>query len=183
MARPQHEFAGNMGGLTKAPSSVLTRPADTNIYAAGDLIASSTTGGSVVVPSFTGVRAAGRTSLIRGGRLVSNVTTGWGVLLSIDLFLASAAAAGAPTFAAGDNAAYAVTTGAARWIGRMTGTLLQFADGAAGPLTLSGVNEIPVDFTAEDAYLVYWTLAVGAAMTPTPISAQTFTLYPTLFLD
>jgi hypothetical protein len=183
MARAQHEFAGNMGGLTKAPSSILTRPADTTPYAAGDLIASSTTAGSIVVPSFAAVRAAGRTSLIRGGRLVSNVTTGWGVLLSIDLFLASAAAAGAPTHTNGDNGAYTIATGAARWLGRMTGTLIQFTDGAAGPLTCSGVNEIPVDFTAEDAYLVYWTLAVGAAMTPTPISGQTFTLYPTLFLD
>ena len=48
----------NSGAITN-PTSVLTRPANTTAYASGQLIASSTTAGSIVVRSFAIATSAG----------------------------------------------------------------------------------------------------------------------------
>ncbi|HEY3697680.1 hypothetical protein, partial [Phenylobacterium sp.] len=58
------------------PATTLTRPADTTAYAANDLVASSTTAGSVTVPSFTATRVAAGSFRVAELRLASNHTTG-----------------------------------------------------------------------------------------------------------
>src|SRR5690242_11771933 len=58
------------GGAITNPTSTLTRPANATAYAANQLIASSTTAGSVVVPSFTTLTGTG---IIARLRLRTNV--------------------------------------------------------------------------------------------------------------
>ena len=133
-------------------TSTLTRPADTLVYAVGDLIASSTTAGSVVVPSFTVTPGSAISAL----RLVTNKTSGWGgVTLSANAWIA------APAFTNGDNGAYAVATGYANYLGTFLFSLIQFGDGASARATvnLGGIiwERLP------SGLLVYWDLK---AMTP-----------------
>ena len=145
------------------PTSVLTRPANTTAYAVGNLIASSTTAGSVAVPSFTVAAGAAITAL----RLVTNKTSGWsGVQLSVRLWTT------APTFTNGDGGAYAVATGAAGYIGTFLFSLIQFGDGAAerGTVNLGGI----IWEKLASGLLVYWDLQINTVATPA--SAQTFTL-------
>ena len=77
------------GGLSLTitnPTSTLTRPANTTAYAANQIIASNTSGASVVVPSFAIANSAGGASIPRL-RLSTSVTTGWGgVVININLW-------------------------------------------------------------------------------------------------
>src|SRR5437660_138343 len=87
------------GGSITNPASTLTRPANTTAYAANQLIASSTTAASIVVPSFATVAGAG---ILPRLRLRTNAPSGWGgINLSINLWSA------APTYTNGDSGAYA----------------------------------------------------------------------------
>jgi len=151
------------------PSSVLTRPANTTAYAPGQLIASSTTAGSIVVPSFAATPGAQGAGSIRRFRLYTNKNAGMdAVTLAVGLWTA------APTFTNGDGGAYAVATGAAGWIGSFGGSLVQVGDGAyliAGP----DVGQ-SIDFVLSSGQLIYWTMQTSTAFTPA--SAQTFTLVP-----
>jgi hypothetical protein len=110
--------------------SIVTRPADTTAYASGDLIANSTTAGSVVPISFANVqRNAGGLARLRRVRLRK---TGAGVAnctIRVHLFTA------APTVSSGDNAAIVIATGAAAYVGAVDVVVGQsFTDGAAGQL-------------------------------------------------
>lgn len=154
------------------PSSVLTRPADTTAYAQNDLVASSTTAGSIVVPSFHGFGPSIPFQL-RKVRLYTNKTSGMAsVTWTIDFWNA------APTFTNGDNGAYAVATGAASWLGSVTTTAMaQAGDGAycdGAPVTGS---EIAMNQVTDQ---IYWSLQMTYASGFTPASGQTFTLAPEL---
>jgi hypothetical protein len=97
---------GNSAAITN-PTSTLTLPAATTAYTAGELIASSATAGSVVVPSFSIPNTAGGFYAPRM-RLATNdaTSTGWpGVQVQIDLWSA------APTFSTGDRTTWALSTG------------------------------------------------------------------------
>ena len=89
------------------PSHTITRPADTNAYTAGDLIANSTTAGSVVPMRFgvSGLANAGR-GLVKAARLLKSATTTTDAQFRVWLFTAS------PTVTNGDNGALAVATAA-----------------------------------------------------------------------
>ncbi len=164
-----------VGGYTDTPSSAtLTRPADSVAYAANDLIASSTTAGSVVVPNVAVARNAAGSGLIRGGVLRATQTSGLSAcLMRIDLW------SGAPTFVGGDNAAYAVATGAAAWLGAMNCTLQQFNDGAVASMLPEAGTEI--GFKLASGQLIYWTLQTQSAFTPQ--SAVVFTFVPVVLQD
>ena len=157
--------ASTSGTLTN-PTSVLTRPANTTAYAAGNLVGSSTTAGSVTVPSFSIANTAGG-SVIPKVLLSTNVTTGWaGIGYQIDFWRA------APTFTNGDGGAYAVATGAANYLGSYTGTFAQAGDGAyseAAPV----LGNVVAPKLASGAS-IFWTIKITSAATP--ISGQTFTL-------
>jgi hypothetical protein len=161
------------GGITGNPTSVLTRPANTTAYTANQLIASSVTAGSVVVPSFNvsgcQLSACAQSSLLRRIKLLTNATTGMGsATFTIEFWSA------APTFTNGDGGAYAVATGAAKWLGSMTiTTFTQVGDGAYGIGTPPVGSEISMNLGPGNSQ-VFWTL--DATVGFTPISGQTFTL-------
>jgi hypothetical protein len=151
------------------PTSTLTRPANTTAYASGELIASSTIAGSIVVPSITVARGSGLGFGIRYARLYTNTT--WSSV-AVTLRLWSAA----PTYANGDGGAYDVTLGSASYLGSYSMTFAAFAggDGAFAVAQPNGATEIDVMLSSGTA--IYWDLAIGGAATP--ISGQTFTFIP-----
>ena len=153
------------GQSIATPSSSFTRPADVTAYSAGDLIASSTTAASVVVPVIA-IPFAGNSAIIPRVRLSTNVTTGWAVTVTVTLWSV------APTYTAGDNAAYAVATGAANKISTFSCVLLQYGDGASGPCSLDAGNVALVRMPSTGN--LYWDLQATSGLTP--ISGQTFTL-------
>lgn len=158
-----------MGSYTSNRTSVLTRPSDTTAYAINDLIASSVTAGSIVVPPVVFYRdqynRAG--GMIVRLRIVSNHTTGLsGVAVVVRVWAA------APTFTNGDNGAYAVATGAANYLGKFAGTFEQFADGAVAELVPSVGSVVGV--VGAVAGSIYWDLQTSTAFTPQ--SGKTFTL-------
>jgi hypothetical protein len=161
-------------GVTSNPSSPLTRPADTTAYAANDLIASNTTAGSVVVPSFTAMRVAAGGASIAKLRLLSNHTANLGSV-GVKVRLWSAA----PTYTNGDNGAYAVATGAAGHLGTFTGTFEQFGDGASAALVPDAGSFDSIKLAA--GQLIYWDLQTTTAFTPQ--SGKTFTLVPQVLQD
>lgn len=176
---PARAQSPNPQPTTNTPCGVLTRPADTNAYASGDLIASSTTAGSVVVPSCIVARfpagASGPNSgIVTRFRLATNVTTGWGsAVITLNFWSA------APTYTNGDNGAYAVATGAAGYLGQVSVTLTQFGDGAAGQGAWAVGNFAALRTSV--GQVIYWDMQVAATLTP--ISGQTFTLVPEELTD
>lgn len=159
---------------TNTACGVQTRPADTTAYASGDLIANSTTAGSVVLPTCVVARFAAGSGLLTRFRLYTNVTTGWGsAVITINLWSAQ------PTYTNGDNGAYAVATGAAGYLGQTQVTLTQFGDGAAGQGAISVGNFAGLKLAS--GQVIYWDMQVAAALTP--ISGQTFTLVPEELTD
>jgi hypothetical protein len=158
------------GAITN-PTSTLTRPSNTTAYASGQLIASSTTAGSVVVPSFSIASAAGGAILPRIRIRASLSPSSWqGVNLSVNLWSA------APTYTNGDAQPYAVATGSATWLANYLVTLTQFGDGAVGAGPLTGANEMALKLASGTA--VFWDLQV--LNSATPAAGQTFTLIPEL---
>ncbi len=157
------------GVVVANPSSVLTRPANTTAYAAGQLIASNVTAGSVVVPSFTATPGSAGNGSIKRLRLYSNKTSGMGgVQLQVELWTT------APTFTNGDGGTYAVATGAAGWIGSFTFDATQVGDGMYCVAMPDAGNS--VDFALASGTAIFWTLKTNSVFTPA--SAQTFTAVP-----
>jgi hypothetical protein len=123
---------GQIGGFTANPSATFTRPADTTAYASGDLVANSTTAGSVVAMSFTVARVAAGSVCIRKARLQKSTTTTANAAFRLHLYTA------APTIANGDNAAWSTTR--AGYLGSIdfaSANALAFSNGAA-------INGLPV---------------------------------------
>jgi hypothetical protein len=149
-------------GIIANPTSTLTRPANTTAYASGELIANSTTAGSVVVPSFT-VPASGVG--IQRIRLKTNATTGWGgVNILVTLW-----GAVAPTYTNGDGGTYApATTG--DMLGQYMVTLNQYGDAASG----NGAIVVGSVAALAGYSTLYWDAQIQSAATP--ISGQTFKL-------
>lgn len=145
------------------------RTTDTVAYSAGDLVANSTTSGSVAPLSWSTKTGGGSTPFviprIRLHKTKSDVTN---AQFRIHLFSAT------PTFAAGDNSDVATTvaTPSANWIGSFDGTMVaKFADGCA-------VDCVPTqalrrfDYASAGASL-YGVIEALAAYTPA--SGETFT--------
>jgi hypothetical protein len=148
------------------PSATITRPADTTAYTAGDLIASSTTAGSVSYGALTVASSAG-SFIITRARLISNHTTGLDqIQLRARLWL------GAPTVTNGDNGAFAITTGGTTEIGRFEFTMEQFSDGACGFAVPYIGSEIRRKLASGTD--INWTLEAVDGFTPQ--SGKTFTL-------
>lgn len=152
--------------------STLTRPANTTAYggtvSTPQLIASSTTAGSIVVPTFN-IQNPNTNIIVPGGSLVTNVTTGWGgVALLIDLWT------NAPTFSNGDGGTYAVATGSTFQRAQYSCTLVQNADGATCQLVPVGITAPMVHPSTNNTGLIYWDIQIQSSATP--ISGQTFTL-------
>lgn len=154
------------GRVQLVAAAAMTRPADTTAYASGDLLANSTTAGSVVPLEFT--IGDGASGMIRRVRLRTSRTSGGTTNAMFRLHLYRAA----PTPANGDNGAFS-TNQAASYLGAFDVTVdSQFTDGAAGNgLPLAG-SEIGFQLPAGTTSL-RGLLEVRAAYTP--VSGEQFT--------
>lgn len=140
-------------------ANAFTRPNDTNVYAAGDLIANSTTAGSVTPISLPlAVRAAGGVTRIERIRLRKTGTTTTNAQFRVHLFSSS------PTVANGDNGAFSPSS-VANWIGSFDVVVdragVDGAIGAGVPVSGSSVTAtIPAGTT------LFALLEARAAYTP-----------------
>jgi hypothetical protein len=136
-------------------ASSFTLPATTTAYTAGQLMANSATGASVVVPSFNINSMAGSSDIVlHRGQLWINDTTAssWnGQKITIDLWSV------APTFTTGDRSTFSPTTGTANHMAAFTCTMsLIYGDGVWGEcsintgsaLIISGNNPTQIFWTA-----------------------------------
>ena len=183
-----HAFAQAAGGgctitscaATNSPSLLTTGTATS--LSAGQIIASSSTAGSIVVPSFS-IAYANGSAIVPKLILVTNATSGWSAAQTqIDTW------SSAPTFTNGDGGTYAVATGSANYLGSYTCTfggvsgsanLGQAGDGAyAECVPNSGTVNIP---KLSNGNLVYWSML--SLSTVTKASGATFTVRPASALN
>jgi len=147
-------------------NATVTRPADTTAYASGDLVANSTTAGSVTPMQFTVALWAGGTGMIRRCRIRKTGTSITNASFRLHLYNAS------PTPANGDNGAFS-TNQAANYVGALDVTMGQaFTDGASGngvPLVGSEIN-----FDLPSGTVLFGLLEARAAYTPA--SGEVFTV-------
>jgi hypothetical protein len=152
-----------MAGLfvRRLPSTSFTRPADTTAYASGDLMANSTTAGSVVPMTFSPVtRGASRSAQIRRVRISKTGTSVTNASVRLHLYNTSTI-----TAANGDNGAWS-TSAAASYVGSVDVTIDKaMTDGAAGNATC--------EFNTGSISLYGLLEARGAY---TPASAEVFTV-------
>lgn len=152
-------FPQFVSGRVHRASANFTRPADTTAYAAGDLIANSTTAGSVVPMSFNVGCSEG---LVRAAYFKSNTTT-LPSTTAMRLHLWSQA----PTTSGGDNAAvFASTAGLATSTGYL-GYIDMSADVWFSDATMgSGVPYPDVHFDLGTGTTLYGLLEATSAITP-----------------
>ncbi len=161
-----------MPNISIIAAPTFTRPSDTTQYAAGDLVANSTTAGSVVPLVFAIPRGLGKNLKFIGVKMTkSDGADITGAVFRTWLFSAS------PTVTNGDNGAIAGDWAAAGYIGRLQGGTMLLGDDA--------VDATYVDVNAQVYhYLGTETLIYGlieATGTYTPASAETFT--PSIVLE
>jgi hypothetical protein len=150
------------------PTSVMSLPATTTAYTAGQLIANSATAGSVIVPSIS-IPGAFRSAMISRGRLSTNdaTSTAWGAqTVTVDLWSV------APTFTNGDRGAWSPATGTANHLGALTCVMsAEYGDGAYAECSLA-VGQAAIAVPASG--VIYWTLnaSTGSGVTG---ASKTFT--------
>lgn len=157
---------GEVGGRIATPSANFTRPSDTTAYASGDLVANSTTAGSVVSLSWTITRIATGSAILRRVRLRKSGTGVTNAQFRVHFYSA------APTAANGDNGVWS-TSGVADYLGAVDVTVDRaFTDGAAG-------NGVPVTGSEINIALASGSTIRGlveARGAYTPASAEVFTI-------
>ncbi len=158
-------LAGVYRGVAIATAS-FTRPSDTTAYASGDLVANSTTAGSVVPMTLTVARNAGGTGVIQRVRLKISGTVITNASFRVHFYRAS------PTVTNGDNGVWLSTE--STYLGWCDVTVDKaFSDGAKGiGIPGSGAGTV-ISFDAS-AKSLYALIEARAAFTP--ISAEVFTL-------
>jgi len=155
------------------PTATFTRPADTTAYASGDLVANSTTAGSVVPMSFVdGESAALAMFRVVRARLSKSTTSTTNASFRLHLYQGAA-----PTVANGDNGAWSSTGAAtgtsADWLGNIDiSGMLAFSDGAVGTGSLPAGSEAFV--RAKSGATIYGLLEARGAYTPG--SSEVFTV-------
>lgn len=120
----------NQSTLVAVPAAyTFQRPADATPYVSGDLIANSTTAGSVIIPNFTGVTIAGAAG--SGEVLSVSVISSFSVAQTIRIHLYHTTA---PTVANGDNGAAQVSNpNADQYIGYVDVAVPASVINAGGP--------------------------------------------------
>jgi hypothetical protein len=150
-------------------SASFTRPNDTTTYASGDLIANSTTAGSVTPMSFPiWSTATGQTRITRA-RFAKNSTVATLSAFRLHLYSAS------PTVAAGDNSAWS-SNQAANYLGNIDGptVLFAFTDGCALFGAAAAGSEMVLRLSSGTT--IYGLLEARAAYVPTAQEVFTITL-------
>jgi hypothetical protein len=159
-------FPMTVGNLIQMAIAQFTRPADTTAYASGDLVANSTTAGSVVPMTFNTARDTGAGGVISRVRLRKSGTSITSASFRLHLYNVS------PTVSNGDNGAW-LTTGAGTYIGSFDITMDKaFSDGAVGV----GIPTVGTDirFRLRSGSTHYGVLEARAAYTPA--NAEVFTV-------
>lgn len=153
-------------GTTAIPSASFTRPNDTTAYAIGDLVANSTTAGSVVPLQLTIARVDGGSGMLRKLRLRKSGASLTNASFRVHLYRVS------PTPANGDNGAWS-TNQAANYMGAFDVTMdAAFTDGASG----NGAPRVgsEVNFKLPSGRVVFALIEARAAYTP--IANEVFTV-------
>lgn len=154
-----------------SPSANFTRPADTTAYASGDLVANSTTAGSVTPLSWTLQYSNINAPItIKRAKIVTDATAVTNMTFRLHLYDAS------PVPANGDNGAYS-TTKAANYLGYVdcdgsTNPGSKFSDGAVAIGAMASGAEANV--RPASGTTIYGLLEAKAAYTPA--SAEVFTV-------
>lgn len=158
-----------IGNKSAIPSASFSRPADTTAYALGDLVANSTTAGSVVPMSLTVARVNAGTGQILRARLSKSGTSVTNASFRVHLFKTAPA-----TVTNGDNGAFSVSGVAAGYLGFADITTDQaFTDGCSGrAIPYTGA---PILFQSGAAVQTIYAL-IEARGAYTPVSAETFTV-------
>lgn len=161
---------GSVGGIIAMPSESMTRPADTAIYASGDLVANSTSAGSVAYTAIEVAREAGGSGVIPRVRLHKTGTSVTSAAFRVHLFSGDA-----PAFTNGDNGVF-IPSNTLGYLGAFeVVSMLAGSDGASGEgYPLVGPS-IGFDLAGSDNS-IHWCLE--ARGTYTPASAEVFTLTP-----
>jgi hypothetical protein len=148
-----------VGDFTRVIAATFTRPADTTAYASGDLVANSTTAGSVVPMQWPVTSALGGSGMIRRARIHKTGTSVTSASFRLHLYNAS------PTPSNGDNGAW-LTNKYDNYMGAIDITVDRaFTDGAAGNgVPISG-SEINFDMPG-NSILIYGLLEARGAYTP-----------------
>jgi hypothetical protein len=156
---------GAVGGNSSIASATFNRPADTTAYVSGDLVANSTTAGSVTPMSLAAARVNQGTGAIRRVRLSTNHTSLAGTeIFRVHLFKTS------PTVSNGDNGAFSANGVASVSLGAIDVTLSSvYNDGSKGYVSTD------ILFAAAAATQNIFGL-VEARGGYTPTSGETFTL-------
>lgn len=149
------------------PSSQFTRPADTTAYASGDLVANSTTAGSVSPLSWKIVGNANPAAFrLTRVRMTKSGTTPTNANFRVHLYNAT------PTPANGDNGVWS-TSGAAAYLGSIdVGSMKAFTDGCSDVGAASSGSELLCRFPTGTT--IFGLVEARAAYTP--ISAEVFTV-------
>lgn len=160
-------MADNDKYMQAVASQTIARPANTTAYASGQLVANSTTAGSVTPFKLTNaVRVSGGSGRIERVRLYKSGTSITNALFRVHFYRLS------PTVTNGDGGNW--LTSGATYIGAMDITMDRvFSDGAEGagiPLVGSGLT-FSLDDGVSDVYAL-----VEARGAYTPVSAETFNM-------
>jgi len=150
------------------PKDSFTRPADTTPYGDGDLVANSTTAGSVTALSFS-VNGTAASGMVRRVRVYKSTNTATAATFSVHLFTSE------PTVANGDNGAFSVATNLDTWLGKVAVDMSSGAEAHAS----AGISQVSaataIGFKLPTANSPLYAL-VEAAGTYTPGSAEVFTV-------
>lgn len=169
------DAASASGQLLVAGSAVIvsanfTRPADTTAYAVNDLVANSTTAGSVVALSWsTASRYSGGSAVVRRARIKKSTTGVTSAMFRLHLYATDPAASSGITN--GDNGAW--LTKEANYLGSIDVTVNKaFSDAAKGIGSPAEGSEIT--FVPGSGSTIYGLLQALAAYTPG--NAEVFTV-------
>ena len=152
-----------------APQASFTRPGDTTSYADGDLVANSTTAGSVTPMKFS-MHGLGRSGMVRRARLTKTTNTSTAAVFALHLFDSE------PTVGAGDNSALAIATNLASWLGKIAVDMSSGAE--AGASTVISQVSAAVAFGVSKPVaggVVYGLLEAGGAYAPG--ASEVFTVH------
>ena len=154
--------------LLGAVTASFTRPADTTTYSSGDLVANSTTAGSVTPLSFSLFRAPQGQTILMRVRIAKTGTSTTNATFRVHLYQAS------PTVANGDNGAWS-SDKAGDYLGNIdVGSMFAFTDGAAGFGSAAAGAEMRVRLAA--GATIYGLIEARGAYTPANAEVFTVTL-------
>ncbi len=164
---------GKVGGESAVVTGTLTRPADTLVYAVGDLVANSTAAGSVLPIALLAARINAGTGLIRRVRLsTTHLALAGTEVFRVHLFRNDPTASAG--VANGDNGAFSVNGLAAIHFGHADVTLDRvFRDGSKGVAVPMVGSDMLFD-AAAGSRAIYALIEARSAYTPA--SAETFTV-------